>query len=1260
MPANLINILGQLIGLLKPDGQLNTAWFGNPFGGNDSLGTLLSDANQTSALFNLFGEILTHVTEQPDVPGGSTTWYVIPNPINGIATGACLVAPSAGQSSGQIGVGAVNNTELSGLSITVYLYVSILDIAPPTNPTVLITSAAPKVGIQINNSNPLGTPQITTVSLDAVLDPASPSMELGFYASGTLSQSFTSLSALLDNQTYIGILIDEVWQSSMMQYWLNKYVGGSSTTFGDLLNDAGLLEQSGPNGTVYTLDLPFLQNLETEKPLQVVTQLVNAALIGLSAVQPLIPLHGGGISIAEDGAGSNNFGINLQLPDLTLKSASAASQKTLLLQLGNWLTGDNDDTNWVTQSGIHDPVAGINLFFINSTSSSFSLMNPPTLELVSIGLDYQGTDNNHPLFDLKGVRLQGTETRIYLKTNFNAIEQFGGALRLDQIGIPLGPPAGTNSSSNPVAGNILSSGAGTQTGATAPTVSVNPSFSIVTSYLNDTFNFQLYDAQGNPTDTIWLPLQRTFGPLNCQKIGVGWQSSTKDLLLIFDGGIELGGLNVDLIDLSIGIPVTNPTDAHDYELGLKGLNLLYENGDVHISGGFMQSGSGAAVAYNGEVIIDVGSFGIGAVGSYGTTPSGDVSLFIFACLTTPLGGPPAFFVDGLSLGFGYNRTLVPPAQNQVLSFPLVAASSNPAAIGLSPGANVQPEQLAGILETFSSAVPPAIGQYWMAAGVKFISFDLIQSNVLLAAMFAKEVEILILGTSLLQLPPPPANEQVFASAELEIEITIKPSEGFAGATAILAPNSYVLTPDCHLTGGFAFYTWFGSNPHAGDFVLTLGGYNNAFVPPAWYPSVPRLAFSWQISSDLSIEGGSYFALTPSCVMGGGSLNASFHLGSFLQAWFSASVDFLVTWKPFYYTAGIGVSIGVRANIPLLFVTIHITISVGVSLRVWGPSTGGYAHVHLYFTSFGIAFGPGQSSNTQTIGWSDVAGMLTGSPSNGSTQSQQASPTTMVMLEAAPAASAEPSATNNPAPVIVINDGLISQDNSTGAWTVRGADFMFSVTSVVPCTAIEIGLATQPFTILPGNGSASSLNVRPMGISTATSRFSICLSTVSSDADSGDLDYNHWVFQPQYSNMPDAIWGSPIPAGATPAPAANMTLYMTGLGNITPKAHIPSGPPPIDMTTAFTDVPVMLDFNDYPALPISAEAMPQGKIPSITPFGFQQLAEIYNASTPTKAQINRNNLVSAFGELGLYQGTAGDLARLAGCPQEVFLDAPKVC
>ena len=66
-----------------------------------------------------------------------------------------------------------------------------------------------------------------------------------------------------------------------------------------------------------------------------------------------------------------------------------------------------------------------------------------------------------------------------------------------------------------------------------------------------------------------------------------------------------------------------------------------------------------------------------AIGSYGTI-AGAPSLFAYALVPFPLGGPPCFFVTGLAGGFGYNRGFIVPSVDQIATFPFVAWASGPA------------------------------------------------------------------------------------------------------------------------------------------------------------------------------------------------------------------------------------------------------------------------------------------------------------------------------------------------------------------------------------------------------------------------------------------------------------------------------------------------------------------------------------------------------------------------------------------------------
>ena len=165
--------------------------------------------------------------------------------------------------------------------------------------------------------------------------------------------------------------------------------------------------------------------------------------------------------------------------------------------------------------------------------------------------------------------------------------------------------------------------------------------------------------------------------------------------------------------------------------------------------------------------------------------------------------------------------------DEVHSFPLIAALSDPSAIG------GKDATAAAALRALDTWIPPKRGQNWIAAGIKFTTFELLNSNALIVVSFGTYLEIDVLGTSTIKLPQAgPA----FVYAELDLEVVIAPDEGVFKASLILSAESFVLDPKCKLTGGFAFYVWFGPNEHAGDFVITLGGYHPAFTPP---PLVPR-------------------------------------------------------------------------------------------------------------------------------------------------------------------------------------------------------------------------------------------------------------------------------------------------------------------------------------------------------------------------------------------------------------------------------------
>ena len=216
--------------------------------------------------------------------------------------------------------------------------------------------------------------------------------------------------------------------------------------------------------------------------------------------------------------------------------------------------------------------------------------------------------------------------------------------------------------------------------------------------------------------------------------------------------------------------------------------------------------------------------------------------------------------------------------------------------------------------------------------------------------------------------------QPLAWVQLWLKGTFQPDAGFLGVSAQLSPASYLLSQDCHLVGGFAFYSWFGGE-HKDDFVLSLGGYHPNYQPQKHYPQVPRLAFNWKVTPQLSISGDGYFALVPSAVMAGTHFTAIWQSESGnLKAWFLAGVDFLISWKPYHYEAHAYVDIGVAYTFSF-FGTHTITVEVGADLKLWGPDFSGIATIHLWIVDLTVAFGANQSTSRTPVKWGSFRTML---------------------------------------------------------------------------------------------------------------------------------------------------------------------------------------------------------------------------------------------------------------------------------------------
>ena len=365
-------------------------------------------------------------------------------------------------------------------------------------------------------------------------------------------------------------------------------------------------------------------------------------------------------------------------------------------------------------------------------------------------------------------------------------------------------------------------------------------------------------------------------------------------------------------------------------------------------------------SYAGEAVLKTEQLSLSAIGSY-MKYRGETSLFVYALLEYPLGGPPFFFVTGLAAGFGYNRRAIIPRVEDIHTYPLVSkaiagpAARNGAGTGKGSTAVAKPD-LAAELAALEAYVPAELGQAFLAVGVKFTSFELIDSFGLIIAQFGEHNQFDLVGVSHLQIPSKEAGGKpgsLLAEIYMNWKAIFRPDEGFVGLKAVLAPGSYVFSPDCQLTGGFAYYAWFGGE-HAGDFLYTVGGYHPDFHKPDHYPVVAPLTFNWIVKqANLHVKGQLYYALTGHAFMAGGKLDASIHGGFDIgiagidyHADLHIAADFLLTWEPYHYDAAVSLDLDIGLTAHLLCFSKSFSLNVGGDMHIWGPEFAGEAHIYL--------------------------------------------------------------------------------------------------------------------------------------------------------------------------------------------------------------------------------------------------------------------------------------------------------------------------
>ena len=731
----------------------------------------------------------------------------------------------------------------------------------------------------------------------------------------------------------------------------------------------------------------------------------------------------------------------------------------------------------------------------------------------------------------------------------------------------------------------------------------------------------------------WVQVQKTFGPVHIEKVGFSYQEGR--LSVVANLALSVGGLEIDLLGIGISSPLRPPA----VEFTIQGLAVSFAEGPISIVGGML--GPLQPPDFTGVLSVQAPELSLSAFASYAEDEDHHPSFFLYGVLDSPVGGPPAFFVTGIAAGMGFNRKLLIPDVSGVATFPLVLWAQGKGTPSMDASA------LAPLVQ--SGVVAPSVGDYWFAAGVEFTSFEIIKSSALLTVSLGTDVEIALLGLSTLTLPPD--DPEPVAKVQLALEASFSASRGLLAIAGQLTRDSYVFSPKGRLTGGFAFYVWF-TGEHAGETVLTLGGYNPRFAVPGYYPVVPRIGLNWQVVPALNITGELYFAVTPNIVMAGGKLSAVWNSGT-VSAWFTYWADFLMTFSPFHYYVDGGIDLGASFTIDLLFCSVSITIHVGVAIELWGPPFAGRATVDLSIISFTISFNDEHPADAATtIEWPDfVRQLLPAQPPSRQGRARGGRP---VALAGPPP--------SQPAVVqITVTSGLVRTLDPAPdhpVYLVTAETFQCAVLTLIPSKDVifttkgEVRLECAPAAEQPkdphGNPivPATDFGVGPVGIPADLFTPQLTL-TVSSPASSVLHAYR------RLTNAPKALWedkkrfehGVPLVDPASGLTRATIPDTLTGFTLI----------PHLDSADILVAVPLesLLSTLTAPEQPF---AWSPGVPPASDSFTDETVADTIAAPGVTDV---RDLLLDALAGQGVTVSTAVDVSGLASTATAGYQVSPRL-
>ncbi|KAH7122092.1 hypothetical protein B0J13DRAFT_680245 [Dactylonectria estremocensis] len=588
--------------------------------------------------------------------------------------------------------------------------------------------------------------------------------------------------------------------------------------------------------------------------------------------------------------------------------------------------------------------------------------------------------------------------------------------------------------------------------------------------------------------------------------------SFSNIIVSLDATLNLGPVSLKLLGLTLTFNLESVTSLDSFpdlvsEIGIRGMAVDFEKSPSRLAGLFTPFGSlnDAEAGFMGAIAVSVATWSAIAAGMYSENSSDHLkSLFVFGAIRGPILTVGSVDVDGLTGGFGYNSRLKLPSVSQVAEFPFVAMNNN---------ASAPPGSLMTHLSTLRRGdgdkgawVIMVPNDMWLAAGVSLKAFQTVDAQVLIALTLADEPKFAVIAQATAVFPKGQSQDRAFLVLDTVISAEIDLLHSTILVAGELTPRSFILDPSCRLTGGFACQLFLTGSPYEGDFVFTVGGYNNQYSIPSHYPAAPsRVGIYWRYDSDIYISGSAYFAITPQVAMGGGRMDLVVDKG-WVRATFSAWADFFMHYHPFSFTVEVGITLWAEVNLPAPIFNIHLGPSeFSARLGLHGPPMAGYVHLHFWKYNTIVAFGP-QMPRPAPLSWGQFLRMAKNLPAEPHESDGEKAPNHMVTIVKG---------------AVPVSENARSADedkDSTEILEIRATHLEFQVQARVPVLAATVGKTPRFET----KGS-SSLFARPMQKSQAIvdSHMTVTLNHTDTSSESQvELEVQNVVIK----KVAPALWG----------------------------------------------------------------------------------------------------------------------------------------